>query len=209
VSTEVDVRVVLHRLASLIRKRNEIDLEMAELLGRPATAGNLGEFIAAAIFDIELAATGVNPGHDGVFRSGPLAGKTVNVKLYSEDAGLLDVGPYASDYYLVLTGPKPTAGPGPRSLPRRIDAVYLFDMEALRQGLTARRVGIGIATSVRRDLWQSAQIFPLNPAARFALTRHHVELLRLFAPEAGGSTDSGQPIPADGPPVESETSIER
>lgn len=60
-----DVRAGLARLAALIRKRNEIDLEMAGLLGRPATAGNLGEFIAAAIFDIELAPTGVNPGHDG------------------------------------------------------------------------------------------------------------------------------------------------
>lgn len=184
------MRVVLERLASLVRTRNDIDLEMAKLLGRPATAGNLGEFIAAGIFDIELAETGVNPGNDGVFRSGPLQGKTVNVKLYSEDAGGLDIGPYASDFYLVMTGPKPTVGPGPRSLPRRIDAVYLFDMDALRKDLTARAVGIGIATSVRKALWQSAQIFPISTEAWFALTPHQLELLTLFAPPKG--VDNGR-----------------
>jgi hypothetical protein len=181
----------------LIPTRNDIDLEMARLLGRPATAGNLGEFIAAGVFDIELAATGVNPGNDGVFRSGPLQGKTVNVKLYSEDAGGLEIGPYASDYYLVLTGPKPTVGPGPRSLPRRIDAVYLFDMDALRQDLTARGVGIGIATSVRKVLWQSAQIFPISPGAWFALTPYQVELLRLFLPTMAVDDGSADSDPGD------------
>jgi hypothetical protein len=59
-----------------------------------------------------------------------MAGKTVNVKLYSEDAGLLDISSHPADYYLVLTGPKPVATSSVRSLPRRIDAVYLFDIGA-------------------------------------------------------------------------------
>jgi hypothetical protein len=173
----------LGRLAALIRQRNAVDREIADLLGRPATAGNLGEFIAAAVFDIELAPTGVNPGHDGVFRSGLLAGKSVNVKLYSEDAGGLDIGPYAADYYLVLTGPKPQASTGPRSLPRRIDAAYLFDMAALRADLTARGVGIGIATSVRKSLWQAAQVYPPLEGAPITLTAEQIALLGLFRPQ--------------------------
>lgn len=171
----------LEQLAALIRERNAVDLQLAQLLGRPATAGNLGEFIAAAVFDIELAPTGVNPGHDGSFRSGPLSGKTVNVKLYSEDTGGLDIGPYAADYDLVLTGPKPAPALGIRSLPRRIDAVYLFDMEPLRADLTARGVGIGIATSVRRALWHEARIYPPTDDARLLLSRRQIELLQLFA----------------------------
>lgn len=94
----------LERLSFLIRLRNMIDQEMANVLGRPPSAGNLGEFIAAKIFDIQLVPSGVNPGHDGRFQSGPFAGKTVNVKLYSEDAGLLDISAHPADYYLVLTG---------------------------------------------------------------------------------------------------------
>lgn len=186
VKSEDELAAELEQLAALIRDRNAIDLRLAELLGRPATAGNLGEFIAAAIFDIELAPTGVNPGHDGFFRSGPLAGKTVNVKLYSEDAGGLDIGPYVADYYLVLTGPKPVPSLGVRSLPRRIDAAYLFDMEPLRLDLTARGVGIGIATSVRKALWQEAKVYPPRDGARLLLSPRQVELLQLFAGPAPG-----------------------
>jgi hypothetical protein len=82
----------LGRLAALIRVRNVLEREMAAVIGKALTPGNLGEFIASRIFDIQLAQTGVNPGHDGWFRSGPLAQKSVNVKLYSEDAGLFDIG---------------------------------------------------------------------------------------------------------------------
>jgi hypothetical protein len=181
VKTEDQVTNELQQLAALIRDRNVLDLRLAELLGRPATAGNLGEFIAAAIFDLELAPTGVNPGHDGVFRSGPLSDRTVNVKLYSEDAGGLDIGPHAADYYLVLTGPRPGPSAGIRSLPRRIDSVYLFEMKPLRSDLTTRGVGIGIATSVRRAQWQQAQIYPPHEQAPLEISARQVELLQLFA----------------------------
>ncbi|MGI8999101.1 MAG: hypothetical protein ACR2GO_05275 [Candidatus Limnocylindria bacterium] len=58
----------LERLSFRVRLRNMIDQEMATVLGRPPSPGNLGEFIASKVFDIELAPTGVNPGHDGEFR---------------------------------------------------------------------------------------------------------------------------------------------
>ena len=47
----------LARAAALLRARNAIDAELAELTGRPMTSGHLGEWIAAQIFDIELEAS--------------------------------------------------------------------------------------------------------------------------------------------------------
>jgi hypothetical protein len=177
----VDLDPDLERLSFLIRLRNMVDLEMATVLGRPASPGNLGEFIASRVFEIDLAPSGVNPGHDGVFRAGPMAGSTVNVKLYSEDAGLLDISSHPADYYLVLTGPKPVAKSGVRSLPRRIDAVYLFDIASLRADLQARGVGIGVATSVRKMHWQNARVYPPHDEAPMELTDRQTALLRLFA----------------------------
>ena len=67
-------RAQLDALAGLLRARDALDAEIVRTIGRPASIGNLGEFIAARIFDIHLAASGVNPGHDGYFASGaPLA----------------------------------------------------------------------------------------------------------------------------------------
>jgi hypothetical protein len=99
-------RAQIDALAGLLRARNALNLEITRLIKRPATTGNLGEYIAARIFDIHLATSAVNPGHDGIFASGPLAGTTVNVKMYSSDDGLLDVGNLPAVYFLVLRGPR-------------------------------------------------------------------------------------------------------
>lgn len=177
---ESDGTVLLSQLANLLRLRNEVDRQIAEFIGRPATSGNLGEYIAAVVFDIQLEPTGVNPGYDGIFRSGPYSGKTVNVKLYSEDAGGLDIGPHPADFYLVLVGPKPLSKKGIRTLPRRIDSVYLIDIPRLRADLESRGVGIGIATSVRKAAWEQARIYPERADGPMALTSAQVEMLRLF-----------------------------
>ena len=44
----------LAHLAGLIRRRNDIDAEIAAAIGRPALAGHIGEFIASEIFGIDL-----------------------------------------------------------------------------------------------------------------------------------------------------------
>jgi hypothetical protein len=173
-------RAELDALAGLLRARNSLNIEITRLIGRPASTGNLGEFIAARIFDIHLAASGVNPGNDGVFASGPIAGKSVNVKMYSQDDALLDIGAHAADYYLVLRGPRSTASKAPKTLPFRIDAVYIFEMIALREWLLAAGVKVGIATSVRRGMWDRAQIYPVQSESPIRLTHEQVDLLRLF-----------------------------
>lgn len=99
----------LEQLAQLLAARDALDSRIAELVGRSARPGDVGEFIAARIFDLELATLATQAGYDGVFRSGPLAGKTVNVKTYGDVLGGLDIGAHPCDYTLVLTGP-PRAG---------------------------------------------------------------------------------------------------
>lgn len=39
----------LKRIAELLEKRNQIDLELSKIMGRPATVGHIGEFIASKI----------------------------------------------------------------------------------------------------------------------------------------------------------------
>jgi hypothetical protein len=100
----------LAQVATLLRERNAIDVELARLINRPMTSGHLGEWIAAQIFNIELEASAVAAGIDGRFRSGPLQSRTVNIKWYLKREGLLDTMESDTlDYYLVLTGPPSAA----------------------------------------------------------------------------------------------------
>lgn len=154
----------LERVSMLVAHRNGIDAEIGSITGWPVVAGHLGEWIAAQVFDIELENSAVSKAIDGRFRSGLLAGKTVNVKWYGMQEGLLDMSDDpALDYYLVMAGPKgpPSSSRGvPR--PLTLDAVYLFDAHELFKSLTERGIKIGIATSVRTAHWSAAEIHP-NP----------------------------------------------
>lgn len=124
----------LERLAALVRIKNNADTALAELIGRPSSPGNIGEFVAAEVFAVQLMTSGSHPGCDGTFTAGPLAGKTVNIKTYSRHESVLDISPHPCDYYLVLTGPPGQA----RVLPWVIDSVFLFQREELLEALTAR-----------------------------------------------------------------------
>ncbi len=72
----------LHQLAALLKQRAPIDAQIANLIGVPADTGNIGEFIAARIFGINLNLSRSEKAHDGYFQRGQLAGKRVNVKCY-------------------------------------------------------------------------------------------------------------------------------
>jgi hypothetical protein len=49
----------LERLVALIRVKNDADLAIAGLIGRACAPGNIGEFVAARVFIIELMNSGV------------------------------------------------------------------------------------------------------------------------------------------------------
>lgn len=167
----------LERLVGLIRIKNKADAAIAELIGRPSAPGNIGEFVAAAVFAIQLTPSGSHPGHDGVFTAGHLAGKTVNIKTYSRHESVLDISPRPCDYYLVLTGPAGQA----RVLPWVIDSVFLFEREPLLAALTVRKVKIGIATSIRKADWEAARVFPAQQASPLQLSESQLAQLALFS----------------------------
>jgi hypothetical protein len=149
-------------IADLLRRRNEIDAAIAKIIGRPMASGHLGEWIAARVFDIALENAATAPAFDGRFRSGPLAGRTVNVKWYPKQEGMLAMTEsVALDFYLVLTGPRSAAVSSRSSTrPWRIDAAYLFDAADLLAQQRARNVKIGVAASVLSSQWDAAEIFP-------------------------------------------------
>ena len=100
--------------------------------------------------------------------------------------GLLDLGPPgAADYYLVLAGPRGQAESSRgQTRPFQIDAVYLFDGEALHAKLSARGIKTGIATSVIQALWEAAEIYPEARNAALMLGDEQTAALAQFRPPA-------------------------
>ena len=175
----------LAHLAELIARRNRVASEIAALITRPAQIGHLGEYIASSIFGITLELSASQKGFDGRFTGGELTGRTVNIKWYAKQEGLLDLTPDAlPDYYLVMTGPLsgPVSSRG-TTRPWVIDAVYLFDARELVADLQARGVKMGVATSVRQELWRAAEIYPIQRSRRLVLTEEQRTMLGLFGSE--------------------------
>jgi hypothetical protein len=174
------VNEALSRLATLIAERNRIDAAIAGVIGRPGLAGHIGEYIASAVFDVELEVLATAAGIDGRFRSGALAGRSVNVKLYGKREGLLDIAATHPDFFLVLTGPKAAPASSRDTLrPLVIDEVFLFDAPILIAALTSNGVRVGTASSVRSALWDEAHIWP-GSSARYALSPEQDAMLAAF-----------------------------
>ncbi len=176
---EVDELIAL---AELIRRRNAVEQDISAIIGRPALIGHVGEFIASRVFDIRLERSAVAKGIDGRFLSGPLAGKTVNVKWYAKHERLLDIRLDAlPDYYLVLAGPRtPAASSRGTTRPWLIESVFLFDAQELVAKLRERGVKIGVATSVVRAFWDEAELYPTQRDRELILTAEQQEKLSLF-----------------------------
>ncbi|GAA5117466.1 hypothetical protein [Haloechinothrix salitolerans] len=151
----------LAEIARLLRDRNRIDGQIAEIIHRPMTSGHLGEWIASQAFGIELEQSASAKAFDGRFRTGPLSGKTVNVKWYLKREGILDMTDAETlDYYLVMTGSTTGAASSAGSTrPWCIEHVYLFDARRLLAEQRARGVRIGVASSVPNRYWAEAEIY--------------------------------------------------
>ena len=178
----------LMQLADLIKRRNSLEREIAALIGRPAQIGHIGEYIASRIFRIVLEESASHKSIDGRFSDGPLKGCTVNIKWYALREGLLDITPGAlPDYYLVLTGPQSAAMTSRgRVRPWIIEAVFLFDGKELSAQLEAQKVRIGIASSVRQQFWEQAEIYPHQRSAKLMVSEVQREQLRLFNADSVG-----------------------
>ena len=78
----------LQCLTELICVRNANEMETTRVNARTA---NVGEYIATRIFDIALKDLTIHPGDDDRYRSGPLVGRSVTIKMYGKREGLLDI----------------------------------------------------------------------------------------------------------------------
>jgi len=172
----------LEEVAHVIRKKKSVEREITSIVGRPVEKGHVGEFIAACIFGVELHKSASAKGNDGVFKSGPLVGKTVNVKWYMGSDNLLDLNPSGgTDYYLVLSGGRKESNTSrDMERPWTIDFVYLFKESELMHKLGERGVKVGVATSVRAGEWESAEVYPTNRGP-LELDDEQRRLLRLFS----------------------------
>ncbi|WIG58063.1 MAG: hypothetical protein OJF49_000808 [Ktedonobacterales bacterium] len=182
----------LTELAELIRARNAIDTLIARRVGRPAHIGHVGEFLACAIFNIQLEESATARAIDGRFVDGPLAGRTVNVKWFTKHDGLLDINEDTSlDYYLVFKGPKtPPASSRGAIAPWVIEYVFLLDAQQLLENLRCRNVKIQRhgATGIASALWEQAEIYPVQRNITLMLTetqRAQLALFSLTIPKAG------------------------
>ena len=174
--------MTIRKLAELVRKRNLIDEEISQVIGRPAHIGHVGEFLASEIFGVNLEASASHPVWDGQFTEGPFGGKTVDVKFYAKREGLLDIGAEAQpDYFLVFAGPKvPASGSKGATRPWIIEEVFLFGAKALAERLRARGVKLGVATSVRNEEWEAARIYPPGSGSPLRLSNDQQKALSLF-----------------------------
>lgn len=173
----------LKELANLLSKRNIIDSQISQIIGRPAEKGHVGEYIASQIFDIELSTSATNKGSDGYFRTGNLSNKQVNVKFYGKQEGILDVNITTSppDYYLVLAGPFSIASSSKGSTrPWIIESVFLFNHHKLIEILKNKGLKIGVATSVSKEHWEKAELYPHNTNNSIILTDEQKASLALF-----------------------------
>lgn len=173
----------LEKLAKLIHDKNKIEAEIASIIGRPALIGHVGEYIASHIFSIELEKSANKKSIDGRFIKGLLNGKTVNIKCYGKQEGILDItSNNPPDFYLVLTGPKSGAvSSRGTTRPWLISSVFLFDAKELIRQLQIKNVKIGIATSVRAHMWDEAMIYPKQQNNKLVISDDQKRLLQLFS----------------------------
>ena len=173
----------LKQIAELLHTRNKIDFEIAKIIERPAERGHIGEYIAGMIFDIDLEQSANYPGIDGVFSTGKLAGRSVNIKTYGKRESILDIQPkYLPDYYLVLTGPRTAAMSSKGTVrPWVVNEVFLFEARQLVEELRRSNLKhIGTATSVKQIYWERARIIPASSNSPLQLSENQQNWLRLF-----------------------------
>ena len=172
----------IERLAEVLSEMNAIGNRITDITGRPATIGHTGEYIASRIFDIELEESASAKAIDGWFRSGKLAGRTVNIKWYGKLEYMLDITPdELPDFYLVMTGPKNQGAASRGEIrPWVISYVFLFKAAELVRELQARGVKIGTATSVVKHEWEAAEIYPNQRNLGFRPTDEQMAQLLAF-----------------------------
>ena len=172
----------LPRLAELVRARNTVESNIANLLECDVDLGAVGEKIAASIFGISFIPAATPGQSTGIFTSPTFANKTVDVRWYPRRENMLTIHTDpAPDYTLVLAGPRLDANETRTFVnPWIITSVYLFPMPELLNALRMRGVRVGPRVSVNNQLWEQAEIFPASHNRALVLSDEQRQLLQLF-----------------------------
>jgi hypothetical protein len=85
------------------------------------------------------------------------------------------------DFYLVLTGP-PSAAASSQGYPPGlgVSTRFLFDARQLRAEQIERGVKSGVASSVVKQQWEAAHIYPIACNAVLTVTSGQAEMLSLI-----------------------------
>ena len=171
----------IKEFAQLINQRNEIDYKIEDYIRWPAEKGHIAEWIASKAFPITLNNKGNQSEYDGVFNSGSLKGKRVDIKYLAVNNHIININNKLTSevYLLVFTGPYEAAQSSRDKVrPFCISNIYLFNENELYMELKDK-VKVGIATSVRKKYWEENEIYPNNKEnLDIELNREVVELFR-------------------------------
>lgn len=178
----------LTELSKLIKQWNRIESKIFNIIGEPGLVGHIGEYIAEAVFGIELEKSKTTKGFDGRFKRGNLRDRKVNVKTYPKRESFIDWRDDAlPEYFLILSGPKRKTGKGAKApRPITITNVHLFDVKRLRRTLKSRGIKIEderrltVQASVKAELWNRAEVYPRQTCKLLQLTGRQKEMLALF-----------------------------
>jgi hypothetical protein len=81
-----------------------------------------------------------------------------------------------------------------RARPWIIEAIFLFDAQEVSSQLETQGVRIGIASSVRKRLWEQAEIFPNHRYAKFIVSEEQEKQLSTLPVESLPKKQESQPV---------------
>lgn len=83
-----------------------------------------------------------------------------------------------------MTGPKSGAvSSRGTTRPFTINSVFLFDANELVTKLKTKNIKIGVATSVRAQMWEDGMVYPIQHNSKLAISDGQKGLLELFSEE--------------------------
>ena len=171
----------IKEFSELINQRNEIDHKIVKYTRRPAEKGHIAEWVASKAFPINLNERGNQSEYDGIFNSGDLKGKYVDIKYHAVNNHIMNINSKLTSevYLLVFTGPYESAQSSKgKDRPFCISNIYLFNENELYEKLK-NWVKISVATSVRKTYWEEKEIYPNNKENfDLELNREVIELFR-------------------------------
>lgn len=169
-------------LSSLIKKINDANEDIAEFIGRPASANNIGESIAAEILKLRFIDEGTNFPRIGAFSDGPLSGKNVAVSWRPRFCSLVNFTMDVDFFLYFMECRKFYRIFHEYYRPMLINSVHLFSVETIIEIMGERDQGPRLHPIITMpDHWDEAEIFPKSSNPLLKLSEKQKEMFALFS----------------------------